>query len=53
MEVNSSCVDWEGVVPQCKLLFAAKPDEDRGAVVDMRLINVNLPQGTMEDDVCG
>ena len=53
MEVNSSCVDWEGVVPQCKLLFTTESNEDRGTATDMGLINVYLPQGIKEDDICG
>ena len=43
VEVDSSSIDREGDVPQCKLLFTTEPNEDRGVAMDMGLINVHLP----------
>ena len=42
MEVDSGCVDWEGDVPQCELMFAAESDQDYGAMVDVSFIDVHL-----------
>ena len=34
-------------------MFAAEPNEDCGATVDVRFIYVYLPQSIKENDVCG
>ena len=53
MEVESSRVVWEGDVAQCELLLAAKPDEDCGAMMNMRFIYIHLLQSIEEDNVGG
>jgi len=53
VEVDSSCVDWEGDVPQCKRLLTAESDEDCKVMMDVSFINVHLLQGTEEDDIGG
>ena len=51
MEVDSSHVDREGDVPQCKFLFAAELDENCGATMDVGLIYVHFLQSVEENDV--
>ena len=53
MEVDFSCVDQNSDGSQCKLIFAVEPNEDCGAMMDVRFIYVHLPQSIKEDDVCG
>ena len=53
VEVDSSCANWKGVVPQCKLILSTKLNEDRGVAMNVKLIYDHLPQSIEKDDIGG